>query len=221
MTSHAFYPVYANLAGRRCLVVGGGLIAQRKVTTLRKVGALVSLVSPAATKRLAGLARQRRIRWVRRRFRVADLRGAWLVIAATDDQRINELVYRGATRRRIFTNVVDQKPLCSFITPSIVRRGPLTIAISTGGASPAMSKKLRRDLEQSIGHDYVVMVKLLASLRGVAKRTLPGYNDRKRYFDRLVGGRVFGLVRKGDARRAKREALALLKREASHNGVPR
>ena len=138
-----------------------------------------------------------------------------MVCAATDDQRINERVFRAATARRIFTNVVDQKPLCSFIAPAIFTRGPLTIAVSTGGASPTLAKKLRQDLERTIGAEYVPMLRLLAGLRGIAKRRLPHYDDRKVYFDRLVRGRVFGLVKAGKRRTARQEAVLLLQKHAA------
>ena len=204
MSAGAYYPLFADLYGRRCLVVGGGLVAQRKVTTLLGYGAAVTVVSPAATARLLAYARRGQVRYLARAFRPADLRGAWLVYAATDDQRINRLVFRTATRLRLFTNVVDQKPLCSFIAPAIVKRGDLVIAISTGGMSPAMAKRLRRELTASIGADYARMLTLLGGLRGIAKSRLPGFQARKRYFDRVVGGRVFALVRAGKTRAARR-----------------
>ena len=219
MTRGGYYPIFLDVNGRRCVVVGGGLVAQRKITTLLASGARVTVVSPSVTRRLAGYARQGRIRHVARRFKSCDLDDAWLVVAATDDQPVNELVSRAAAARRIFANVVDQKPLCTFIAPSIVRRGELTIAISTAGGSPALAKKLRRDLTRTIGADYAKMLQLLKRLRGVAKETLPTYNDRKRYFDRLVQqGRVFRLVRRGRIASARREALATLKHAAGKNG---
>ncbi|MBI4342818.1 MAG: bifunctional precorrin-2 dehydrogenase/sirohydrochlorin ferrochelatase [Candidatus Omnitrophica bacterium] len=217
--SAGYYPLCADLNGRRCVVIGGGLIAQRKVTTLLGYGADVTVVSPAVTKRLAAYARQRKIRCVPRRFRPADVRGAWLVYASTDDQRINELVYRSATARRIFTNVVDQKPLCSFIAPAIFRRGPLSIVVSTGGASPSLAKQVRSDVARMIGADYVPMLRLLGGLRGIAKRQLPSYRDRKVYFDRLVRGRVFELVRAGKPAAARRAAMELLERSTRRNGA--
>lgn len=213
----AYYPLCADLTGRRCLVVGGGLIAQRKVTTLLGYGAQVTVISPTATRRLTRYAREGKIRYVPRRFRPADLRGAWLVYASTNEQAINELVYRTAERLCIFTNVVDQKPLCSFIAPAIFKRGPLTIAVSTGGASPSVAKKLRRELGERIGADYGSILKLLSGLRGIAQRKLPSYRDRKRYFNRLVNGRVFALTRVGKPAAARREALALLDRYAVDN----
>ena len=206
----AYYPIFADLSGRRCVVVGGGLVAQRKVTTLLRYDASITVVSPSATRRLRAYARAGTIRYLARTFRPSDLRGAWLVYAATDHEAINALVHRTASRLRIFTNVVDQPPFCSFIAPSIFRRDPLTIAVSTGGASPTIAKRLRRDLARTIGADYAPMLRLLRSLRGVAKRRLPSYRDRKRYFDRLVQGRVFALVRAGRVSQARREAVTLL-----------
>lgn len=218
MKPKAYYPLFADLNGRRCVVIGGGLVAQRKVTTLLRYGAKITVVSPSVTRRLAAYAKQGRIRYVARRFRPADLRGAWLVYASTDDQRMNEQVFREATRRRILTNVVDQKPLCSFIAPAIVRRGALTVAVSTGGASPALAKKVRSDIGRVLGSGYVPMVRLLDGLRGVAKHALPSYADRKRYFGELVEGRVFGLMRAGKSREARRVALRVLARHAAKNG---
>ena len=214
MRPRAYYPMFADLNGRSCLVVGGGMVAQRKVTALLRHGARVTVVSPRLTARLAASARRGRIRHLARRFRPADARGAWLVYAATDDLMINRTVYRSAQRRRLFANVVDQKPLCSFIAPAVFQRGPLTIAISTGGASPSIAKRLRRELARLIGAEYVPMLSLLAGLRGIAKRILPDYRDRKRYFEALVNGRVFAQVRAGRRRQARREALRLLNAQA-------
>jgi len=217
MKSKAYYPIFADLAGRRCVVIGGGLVAQRKVTTLLGYGARVTLISPSATARLLAYVRARKIQHRSRRFRPSDLRGAWLAYAATDDPAINASVHRTAEALRIFANVVDQTPLCSFIAPSLFRRGALTIAVSTGGASPTLAKRLRRELGERLGHEYVPMLRLLQGLRGLAKRRLPSYQDRKRYFDRLVRGRVFRLVSAGKPREARRQALRLLAEAANGN----
>lgn len=216
MKAKRYYPIFADLNGRPCVVIGGGAVAQRKVTTLLRYGAQLMVISPTLTRRLAAYVKRGRIRYRARQFRPGDLRGAWLIYAATDDPRINGLVHREANRQRIFTNVVDQTPLCSFIAPSICQRGPLTVAVSTGGASPTLAKRLRRELQQAIGSEYAPMMRLLTSLRGIAKRKLPGYQDRKRYFSRLVGGRVFELVRAGRTGQAKAAALALLERAAGN-----
>lgn len=207
---HSYYPMFADLAARRCVVIGGGAIAQGKIMTLLDYGAAVTVISPEATRKILSYAKQGRIRYAKREFRPGDLRGAWLAFAATDNQRINELVFKTAERLRIFTNVIDQKPLCSFIVPSIVKRGDVVIGISTGGASPAVAKHLRKELAARVGPDYARMTRLLGSLRARAKSRLPDYQSRKRYFDGLIAGKVFQLVRAGRVAEARREALAAL-----------
>ena len=209
-TSKGYYPLFADLRGRRVIVVGGGMVAQRKVTTLLRFGAKVTVINPIATQRLKRYAKQGLIRYVPRRFKACDVEGAWLVYAATNDESINRLVDQTARRLRIFTNVVDQPARCSFIAPAIMKRGELVIAISTGGASPTVAKRLRREFERTIGAEYAELLRLLNSLRPIAKRKLPSYDDRKRYFDHLVRGRVFELVRAGKTQTARREALAQL-----------
>lgn len=215
MTGHAYYPLFADLQGRRCVVVGGGAIAQRKVTALLRCGARITVISPTLTKRLAAYARRGLIQYRARQLVPRDLPGAWLVYAATDDQRVNELVYRSATRRRIFTNVVDQPRLCSFIAPAIFRRGLVTVAISTGGASPSLAKQMRRDLARTVGVEYASMGRLLLGLREAAKRRLPTFAGRKRYFAQLIRGRVFRLVRAGRPQEARRMAKRLLAHHAA------
>ncbi len=219
MVTKMYYPIFADVENRHCLVVGGGLIAQRKVTMLLACGAKVTVVSPQVTVRLRTYAQQGKIRVTARQFRPTDVRGAWLVCAATNNQTINQRVFESASRLSIFTNVVDQTPLCSFIAPVILRRGPLTVAVSTGGASPSLAKRVRQEVDQMLGREYVPMLHLLSGLRSMAKRKLPSYGDRKRYFDELVQGRVFGLVRRAQYRQAKREALATLTRHAGSNGT--
>ena len=211
-----YYPIFTDLNGRRCIVIGGGLVAQRKVTTLLRCGAEITVVSPSVTKRLSAYARAGRIRHVARRFRPADLHGAWLAYAATDDHEINAAVHRTARRQRLFANVVDQTPLCTFIAPAIFRHGPLTIAVSTAGGSPSLAKRLRSELGRLVGSEYVPMLRLLTGLRGVAKQKLPSYQDRKRYFDRLIRGEVFTLVRAGRRSDARRKAIALLEQYANN-----
>jgi siroheme synthase-like protein len=204
-----------DLSERRCVVVGGGLIAQRKVSGLLECGACVTLVSPSATVRLKRWVKMHRIRHVARRFRDSDVRGAWLVIAATDEETVNRAVASAAAGERIFTNVVDRKLLCSWIAPAVVRRGPLTIAISTGGASPSITKRLRKELMTlAIGAEYARMASLLGSLRSAVHDSLPGYRRRQRYFQKLIDGPVFELVRAGRTGEARQQALELLRRDS-------
>ncbi|MBI3996155.1 MAG: bifunctional precorrin-2 dehydrogenase/sirohydrochlorin ferrochelatase [Candidatus Omnitrophica bacterium] len=208
--TRSYYPIFADLTGRRCVVIGGGPVAQRKVTTLLGYGAQVIVVSPTVTPQLSALARRGRITYRTRRFRPADLAGAWLVYAATGDERVNRRVEQAATRACVFANIVDQTARCTFIAPSIFRRGQVTIAVSTGGVSPSLSKHVRRDLARTIGAEYARMLQLLGRLRGAAKQRLPDYQDRGRYFDELMTGQTFRLIRAGKTQHARQVATQLL-----------
>ena len=138
-----YYPAYLDLTGRRCVVIGAGLVAERKVAQLLASGADVTLVSPSATPELEAMAARKRVRWIRRGYAKGDLAGALLAIAATDDESVNRAVHAEAEREKTLLNVVDVTPLCGFIAPSVVERGPVTVAISTAGASPALARKMR------------------------------------------------------------------------------
>ena len=131
-----YYPAYLDLAGRRAVVIGGGDVAERKIAQLLASGADVTLVSPGATQEVARLAADGAVRWIRRAYAPGDLAGAWIAVAATDDEAVNRAVHAEAERERTLLNVVDRTELCGFIAPSIVERGPVTFAISTAGASP-------------------------------------------------------------------------------------
>lgn len=209
-----YYPIFADLRGRECLVVGGGVMAQRKVTGLLRYGAQVTVVSPALGGQLRRYAAAGKIRHVARRFRPTDLRGMWLVIAAINDERMNAFISREAGLRHVFANIVDRQALCSFIAPATARRGPLTIAVSTDGASPTVAKQVRDVMVRTVGSEYPRLARLLKGLRGAAKRRLPEYGDRRRYFDNLTQGRVRSMVRQGRTGAARREALTRLERFA-------
>ena len=138
-----YYPAYLELTGRRCVVIGAGEVAERKVTQLLASGADVMLVSPSATPELKRLAESGELRWIRRSYVHGDLAGAVLAVAATDDEAVNRAVHAEAEREKTLLNVVDVPSLCGFIAPSVVERGPVTVAISTAGTSPALARKLR------------------------------------------------------------------------------
>jgi precorrin-2 dehydrogenase/sirohydrochlorin ferrochelatase len=141
-----YYPAYLDLRGRRCVVIGAGVIAERKVEGLLEAGAAVTVVSPEATDAVAAWAAEGRIGWERRGYVPGDLAGAWLAVAATDDNQTNRAVHAEAEAGRVLLNVVDVTDLCSFIAPATASRGPVTVAISTGGASPALARKLRTQM---------------------------------------------------------------------------
>ena len=160
-----YYPAFLDLQSRSCVVVGGGALAWRKARVLQACGARVTIVSPEAVTALKRMAVRRQVVWHRRRFRRGDLRTAFLVVAATDDQRVNQAVFAEASRLQRLMNVVDHPALCSFIVPSIMRRGRLTIAISTEGASPALSRWIRLDLTKRYGPAFARLLQRMAVLR--------------------------------------------------------
>ena len=144
-----YYPVYLDVQGRHCVVVGAGAIAERKVEQLLASGAGVTFVSPEATDGIRGWTTEGRVTWVKRAYQPGDLAGAFLAIAATDDESVNRQVHAEAEAERVLLNVVDVPPLCSFIAPAVVERGQVTVAISTAGTSPALARRLREMMEGS------------------------------------------------------------------------
>jgi precorrin-2 dehydrogenase / sirohydrochlorin ferrochelatase len=188
MLDTPFYIACLRLKGRRCLVVGGGDIGLEKVEGLLACGADVTLVAPDAHPALRELAQEGSIRWEAREYEPGDLEGCLIVIAATDDTDVNIRVFNDAERRAMLVNVVDVPPLCSFILPAIVRTGPLAVAISTAGASPALAKRMKREIAELFGEPYAELAVLLNDARGWAKGTLPTYQDRKEFFEGIVNG---------------------------------
>ncbi len=180
------YPIFLNLTGCRSVVIGGGEVAARKTRVLLSAGAKVTVVAPAVVAGIERLARRRKVNLINRRFAPSDLSGAQLVIAATDDQLVNELASRLCQRKRIWINVVDQPALCSFIFPAVMRRGKLVIAVSTGGVSPALAKWIRRDLECRYGAEFQSLLEKMAGARGRIKERVMGVRRRKEIFERAL-----------------------------------
>src|SRR5918999_1812316 len=195
-----FYIACLRLEGRRCVVVGGGDVGLEKVEGLLACGGAVTLVAPDAVAELREYADEGSIDWQRREFRDDDLDGRFLAIAATDQTEVNIAVYEGAERRAMLVNVVDVPPLCNFILPAIVRSGPLAIAISTTGSSPALAKRIRNEIADEYGEVYARLAVLLNEARGGAESTLPTYQDRKAFFEGIVNGSPdpVELLRRGD-----------------------
>ena len=189
MLETPFYIACLKLKGRRCLVVGGGDIGLEKVEGLLACDGDVTLIAPVAHPELEALAAEGSIRWEKRAYAgAADLEGAFMVIAATDDTEVNIGVFDDAEKRAMLVNVVDVPPLCNFILPAIVRTGPLAIAISTAGASPALAKRMKREVSELFGEEYARLAVILNDARGWAKGTLPTYQDRKEFFEGIVNG---------------------------------
>ena len=188
MLDTPFYIACLRLTGRRCLVVGGGDIGLEKVEGLLACDADVTLVAPEAHPALRELAAEGSIGWERRAYEPDDLDGCLIAIAATNDTDVNIAVFNDAERRAMLVNVVDVPPLCNFILPAIVRTGPLAVAISTAGASPALAKRMKREISELFGEPYAQLAVLLNDARGWAKGTLPTYQDRKEFFEGIVNG---------------------------------
>ena len=203
MLDTPFYIACLKLSGRRCLVIGGGEIGLEKVEGLLACDGQVTLIAPDAVPALRELAAEGSIAWEQRAYAGPDdLEGAFMVIASTNDTDVNIGVYHDAERRAMLVNVVDVPPLCNFILPAIVRTGPLAIAISTAGASPALAKRMKREVSDLFGEEYARLAIMLNDARGWAKATLPTYQDRKAFFEGIVNGEPdpIVLLRAGDER---------------------
>jgi precorrin-2 dehydrogenase / sirohydrochlorin ferrochelatase len=201
MLDTPFYIACLRLSGRRCVVVGGGDVGLEKVEGLLACDGEVTLIAPDAIEPLRQLAREGSIRWERREYAgAADLEGVFIVIAATSQTDVNIAVFEDAERRAMLVNVVDVPPLCNFILPAIIRTGPLAIAISTAGASPALAKRIRDEIAEEYGEPYARLAVLLNEVRGWAKATLATYQDRKVFFESIVNGDPdpVELLRRGD-----------------------
>ncbi len=216
MLETPFYIACLRLTGRRCVVVGGGDVGLEKVDGLLACDGDVVLIAPDAIEPLRELAAEGSIRWEQRGYETGDLDGTFIAIAATNDTDVNIRVFEDAERRAMLVNVVDVPPLCNFILPAIHRTGPLAIAISTAGASPALAKRLKREIGEAYGEPYARLAELLNEARGWAKGSLPTYQDRKQFFEGIVNGEPdpVELLRQGDEQ-AVRDLIAAAQRTAT------
>ena len=177
-----YYMACLDLEGRDCLVVGGGAVGVEKAEGLLECGARVTVVAPQAVAELHEL----QVEWLRRTYRGADLDGRFLVVAATANNALNRRVHADAEARSLLCNVVDVPELCSFMLPAVHRQGPISIAVSTGGASPALAQRIRSELAERIGPEYAELARRLQALRPWVKVHYPSYEERRDFFQRLV-----------------------------------
>jgi len=204
------YPVFIRLEDRHCLVVGGGAVGARKVLDLLEAGARVTVVSPELTPVLADLAAKGELIHLQGDFQEEQVQGMALVIGATDDMEVNARVSAAAQVRNIWVNIVDQPDLCTFIVPAQVRRGELTLAISTGGASPALARKIREELEELFGPEYGPYLALMQTIRTRVLEARRGDPENAVLFKRLVDSPLLPALKRGDqteVRRILREVL--------------
>jgi len=180
--SAQYYMACLDLRGRRCVVVGGGTVGAEKARGLLACGADVTVVSPVLHESL----RSPDVTWRRGTYRRRDLRGAFLVIAATSHRDVNERVHRDAEKRGMLCNVADVPDLCSFILPAVHRQGPIAVAVSTGGASPALAKRIRSDVAAIVTPQHAELAQRLERLRPWVKDQYPSYEERRDFFESLV-----------------------------------
>lgn len=197
-----YYPIYLNITGRECVVVGGGEVAYRKACGLKDAGGMVVIVSPEFCNQLLN---EKGLTLKRKRYETTDVEAAAIVVAATDNGDINRDVYTDAAKRNIPVNVVDHPELCSFIVPSVIRRGDLCISISTGGTSPALARNTRLALEEWIGKEYEDITCLLSIMRQVVIATINDEKRRKAVLKRLAGQEFLEMIRRDG--RDKTEAV--------------
>jgi len=195
------YPIFAVIENKPCLVVGGGGVGERKVADLMAAGARVTVISRTLTPELAALAERGEIRYLSQDFTAAQVEGMALVMAATDDPKVNAAVSAAAQARAIWVNVADEPAYCTFIVPAQVRRGELTLAISTGGASPALARKLREELQQHFGPEYGPYLDLLKRVRARLLTERRAHPDNGPLFHRLVRSPLHEAVAQGDRAR--------------------
>lgn len=202
----SYYPVFLDLKGKRAVVVGGGMVAQRKIETLLEHGAEVHLIARALTPELVRDVRAGKVKHLGEEFRESHLEGAFMVIAATDDADLNRRVSRSAQERMLLINAVDQTDDCNFIVPSSLRRGDLLIAVSTSGKSPAMARKVRRDLEKYFGSEYEPFLNLMGRLRKEILSRGLSQKENSRIFGMLVESSILEAI----GREAWEEAASTL-----------
>jgi precorrin-2 dehydrogenase len=196
-----YYPVCLDIKGRACLVVGGGQVGTRKVGTLLRCGARVTVVSPAVTGELARLADRGHIELRLRDYQPADLEAVFLVIGATDDQDQNRRIHQDAEAAQRLCNIVDQPDLCNFVLPAVVAQGDLMVAISTSGRSPAFAKHLRRRLQARFGPEYGRFLDLMGAIRDRLLAAEHAPEAHKPVFEKLIQSNLLDLIKANDVDR--------------------
>ncbi len=190
----SYYPIAIDLTGKKCLVVGGGNVAFRKARSLVDAGAFVTVISPRIENSFLSLPNTTVLN---REYKKGDIVGYLLVFAATDNEASNKEIFNEAQSNGILVNVVDKPEICSFIVPSVMKRGDLMISVITSGKSPALSKRIRNELEMLYGPEYADYVAMLADARNKIKQKYTDYRDREAAINRIIESDVLGLLKKG------------------------
>lgn len=207
----SYFPIYLDMARRRCLVIGGGAVAERKIANLLEAGAEVTVLSPNVTENIARWSKQNLLQLQARRYRDGDLAGFELAFVATDDAAVNDTVFQEGRNGGVWVNAADDPAHCDFILPSVLRRGDLTVAVSSGGNSPALARTVREELELHFTQEYEALAQLASEARRELQRR--GMTVSFETWRRALSGDVRQLLMRGELARAR----SLLLREL---GVP-
>jgi len=199
-----YYPIFLRVEGRPCLVIGGGEVAERKIASLLAAGARVTVVSPALTPTLAAQVDAGRLSHHARRYRPGDLKGFLVAYAATNDEGVHAEIARDAAEAGVLLNVVDRPQQCDFVVPSVLVRGDLTVAVSTGGGSPALARKVRQEIEEIIGPEYEQALAVLSRLRARLRAAGLSPAERRRIFHRLLESDLVDGIRQRDVTAVER-----------------
>jgi precorrin-2 dehydrogenase / sirohydrochlorin ferrochelatase len=199
-----YLPVFVNLMGRNCLVIGGSSLAESRVRALCEANASVTVIAPEITPALMAMADAERIRWIARDYAAGDMRGRFMAWVATMNEAVGRTAAADARQLGVLINAADRPALCDFITPAVVKHGEVQIAIATGGASPALARRLRQQLEAVIGPEYAEIAELLRSARRWLKGHMSDASERGRILAKLVGSGVIEAFRRGDLEEAER-----------------
>lgn len=189
-----YFPAFLSLHGKPCLLVGGGDVAARKARLLLAAGAMLTVVAPEIGPGLANMLDRERVRHVPRKFRATDIRGHWLAVSATNDAEVQGAVFAAAERARVFCNSVDDTSNSSYITPAIVDRSPIVVAISSGGAAPVLARKIRAQIEAMLPGATGRLAEIAGSLREHVSKVLADVQQRRRFWESFFDGRVAGAV---------------------------
>lgn len=199
----SFYPIYINLLNKSCLIVGGGIVAQRKVENLLEYGASITLVSPQITPVIKQYEQSGVIKVVERNFEAQDLDHVFMVFIATNDSEVNRYIAELCVSRQILVNAVDDPPNCDFFVPAVVKRGSLAIAISTTGKSPLLARQIKEDLENIYSEEYSEYVDLLGEYREMIKNSIPDINKRRLALAALIDLEILEGLKAGEREKVR------------------
>ena len=204
------YPIIMNLERRRVIVIGGGPVAERKIMGLLETGPLITVISPELGQRLRELASEERIDWIAEHFDPSLLDRfdeIALIFGATSSRQVNLMIHEAATKRKILCNIADVPDLCTFIVPAVITQGELMIAVTTGGSSPALARRIREDLEKRFGPEYAELTKVLGELRKLVLSAGGPSNENRKLFMEIVDSELLAALRENDRNRV----LAILR----------